>query len=371
MLPSSATRTESAPRRRDRGLVAGSVAQRPGRGGHTWVFLQYLLGLRELGWDVAAARPPGARHVRRRGRQPLPARAVRQRPLHAGGDGAASASSDSYAVLLEGGSGSHSGIRAAGELWSGVAIRLAVPERQRLRRRPRGPRAGAAARIPRHRPGLRADVARARACTTPVRGPRRLRDGGREHRRSRMHDSHRRHRLDHDAAAGRAVAVAVTRGRAASASRASGAGAGRSGRSSTTGRPTACACTSSAASPTCRARSGQPFELALDIDEADAADVELLRGGRLGAGRPGVVARRSLGLPRLRPGLQGRAHDRQEHVRRVPQRLVQRSQHLLPGQRQAGAGPGHRLLAALPRRARAWCRSATSTRRSRRSSDRA
>jgi hypothetical protein len=33
-------------------VVAGSVAQRPGNGGHTWVFLQYLLGLRKLGWDV-------------------------------------------------------------------------------------------------------------------------------------------------------------------------------------------------------------------------------------------------------------------------------------------------------------------------------
>ena len=32
--------------------VAGSVAQRPFSGGHTWVFLQYLLGLRKLGWDV-------------------------------------------------------------------------------------------------------------------------------------------------------------------------------------------------------------------------------------------------------------------------------------------------------------------------------
>ena len=32
--------------------VAGSVAQRPFNGGHTWVFLQYLLGLRQLGWDV-------------------------------------------------------------------------------------------------------------------------------------------------------------------------------------------------------------------------------------------------------------------------------------------------------------------------------
>jgi hypothetical protein len=32
--------------------VAGSIAQRPGNGGHTWVFLQYLLGFRELGWSV-------------------------------------------------------------------------------------------------------------------------------------------------------------------------------------------------------------------------------------------------------------------------------------------------------------------------------
>jgi hypothetical protein len=32
--------------------VAGSVAQRPGRGGHAWVFLNYLLGLRKLGHDV-------------------------------------------------------------------------------------------------------------------------------------------------------------------------------------------------------------------------------------------------------------------------------------------------------------------------------
>lgn len=32
--------------------VAGSVAQRPGRGGHAWVFLQYLLGFRHLGYEV-------------------------------------------------------------------------------------------------------------------------------------------------------------------------------------------------------------------------------------------------------------------------------------------------------------------------------
>jgi hypothetical protein len=33
-------------------VVAGSVAQRPGRAGHAWVFLQYLLGFQRLGYDV-------------------------------------------------------------------------------------------------------------------------------------------------------------------------------------------------------------------------------------------------------------------------------------------------------------------------------
>lgn len=40
--------------RRSRGRIAlaGAVAQRPRRAGHAWVFLQYLLGFRRLGWDV-------------------------------------------------------------------------------------------------------------------------------------------------------------------------------------------------------------------------------------------------------------------------------------------------------------------------------
>src|SRR5260221_13899679 len=33
-------------------VIAGSMAQKPRQGGHTWVFLQYLLGFRRLGWDV-------------------------------------------------------------------------------------------------------------------------------------------------------------------------------------------------------------------------------------------------------------------------------------------------------------------------------
>jgi hypothetical protein len=33
-------------------VVAGSLAQRPYAGGHAWQFLQYLLGFRRIGWDV-------------------------------------------------------------------------------------------------------------------------------------------------------------------------------------------------------------------------------------------------------------------------------------------------------------------------------
>jgi hypothetical protein len=33
-------------------IVAGALAQRPRHGGHTWVFLQYLLGFQRLGFDV-------------------------------------------------------------------------------------------------------------------------------------------------------------------------------------------------------------------------------------------------------------------------------------------------------------------------------
>src|SRR5204863_5865674 len=33
-------------------VLAGSLAQKPHQGGFTWVFLQYLLGFKRLGWDV-------------------------------------------------------------------------------------------------------------------------------------------------------------------------------------------------------------------------------------------------------------------------------------------------------------------------------
>lgn len=39
----------------DRIVVGGSIAQKPHQAGHAWQFLHYLLGLRQLGWDVLFA----------------------------------------------------------------------------------------------------------------------------------------------------------------------------------------------------------------------------------------------------------------------------------------------------------------------------
>ena len=33
-------------------ILGGALAQKPRHGGHAWVLLQYLLGLKQLGWDV-------------------------------------------------------------------------------------------------------------------------------------------------------------------------------------------------------------------------------------------------------------------------------------------------------------------------------
>src|SRR5438874_4115332 len=33
-------------------VISGALAQKPRQAGHTWQFLQYLLGFRRLGWDV-------------------------------------------------------------------------------------------------------------------------------------------------------------------------------------------------------------------------------------------------------------------------------------------------------------------------------
>ena len=32
-------------------VIVGTLAQKPRHGGHTWVFLQYLLGFERLAWE--------------------------------------------------------------------------------------------------------------------------------------------------------------------------------------------------------------------------------------------------------------------------------------------------------------------------------
>ena len=55
-------------------VVAGSLVQKPRQGGHTWVFLQYLLGFRRLGWEVLFIDRLGAEQcVDAAGRQCRPA----------------------------------------------------------------------------------------------------------------------------------------------------------------------------------------------------------------------------------------------------------------------------------------------------------
>src|ERR1051325_8498714 len=51
-LPSWRLRDRAYKTMSSRIVIAGSIAQKPLRGGHTWVFLQYVLGFIKLGWDV-------------------------------------------------------------------------------------------------------------------------------------------------------------------------------------------------------------------------------------------------------------------------------------------------------------------------------
>lgn len=84
-------------------VVSGSLAQRPGRGGHAWVFLQYLLGFRRLGWDVLFLdRLEPDMHVDELGRPCGPDRSINLRYLS---DVMASFGlEDSFAVRCDGGS---------------------------------------------------------------------------------------------------------------------------------------------------------------------------------------------------------------------------------------------------------------------------
>ena len=90
----------------------------------------------------------------------------------------------------------------------------------------------------------------------------------------------------------------------------------RSRRSSTRASPTGCACTSSAASPSCRAARPSALEVALDIHEAETADLELLRSNGWHLVDPAVVAADPWAYRDYVQRSKGGADDREEHVRR-------------------------------------------------------
>ena len=140
-------------------LVGGSVAQRPGSGGHTWVFLQYLLGFQRLGYDVVLVDRLDPEMSLDAAGQPCPPEGSENvRYLAAVMERFGLA--DRWAVLLEGGARSLGMSRAAldraaddAELLLNVNGFVDAPEVLE--------RVGLA-RLPRHRPGFRPDVARAR-----------------------------------------------------------------------------------------------------------------------------------------------------------------------------------------------------------------
>ena len=103
-------------------------------------------------------------------------------------------------------------------------------------------------------------------------------------RRARLHDPDLRARVDHDQAAGRARRVAgVAAGDGPAApSPASRAGAARSGRSSTAAGRYGLRVHEFRRFLELPARTGADFEVALDIDEADADDLRPARRGTAG-----------------------------------------------------------------------------------------
>ena len=138
---------------------------------------------------------------------------------------------------------------------------------------------------------------------------------------------------------------------------ASAAGGDRTTRSSTRAGRWACACTSFATSSSCRSESRRAFEVALDIDPARSRRHRAAGANGWRLVDPGAVAGSLAGYRGSSQASRRRDRDREEHLRRDRQRLVQRSQRLLPGQRQTGTGAGHRFRRRASRSAKVCSRS--------------
>ena len=277
-------------------VVAGALAQRPWIGGHTWVFLQYLLGFRRLGFDVLFVdRLEPGMCIRRLGSTCL-VPLVGEPPLPRPRDGALR---PGRALVL-------AVRRRAGDSGS------ATPGSGRSCR-PLGPSP--------ERDGLSATT---RSCWPPpplrvfldidpgfgqmwrALGLADVFDGHDAHvtigggrRRAGLPDPDLRARLDHDAPAGGAGAggppptAAATRFTSVASWRGAFGPIEYDGRTLRPARARV-----RAASPTCRRGPSARFEVALDIDDADAADRERAARARLGARRPSRGGWRPVALSR-------------------------------------------------------------------------
>ena len=348
-------------------IVAGSLAQRPGHGGHTWVFLQYLLGFRRARLGRALPRPPGAGDVRRRGRgaRPTSEDSVNLRYL---------------AEVMERLRARRQLVAArttAGREVAGAAARARSPSwraRRPLLLNVMGFLDDEESSAPRPLrvfldidPGF-GQMWQALGLAEPFRGHDRYVTDRRAHRPSPTASIPTcGHRLDHDQAA----ASCSTSGR-------------RSPPASPAARFTSVASWRGPFGPI--EYEGRTYGLRVHefrrFLELPGAHRRRLRGrarhrrrrrgatcDRLDASTAGRSPTRATaaGDPwRYRDYVQrlgGRADGRQEPLRRDPQRLVQRPQRLLPGQRHARCSPRTPASTGCCRRARGCSRSRRSTRR--------
>ena len=108
-------------------------------------------------------------------------------------------------------------------------------------------------------------------------------------------------------------------------------------------------------------RSAEEFEVALDIHEAETADLELLAANGWRLADPAVAAGDPWAYRDYVQGSKAELMVAKGMYVTEPQRLDQRSQHLLPRERPARGGAGDGLLGAVSGRRRACSPSTTST----------
>ena len=319
-------------------IVAGSLAQRPGNGGHATVFLQYLLGFRSLGYDVLFLdRLEPGMCVDGSGQPAEFGRSENVRYLAAVMEGAGLGGC--WSVGYDGGA-----------VTAGLDRRVVVERAQRsvLLVNVMGylddEELLAAAPITAFLdvdPGF-GQMWRALGLHDAFVGHDHYVTVGSRGRHARLRRTRRRHRVDHDAATGRHRRLA---------------GYLATGRADTIhdDRNLARAVRADRIRRSCLWAAGPRVP---QVPRSSRSSPRRVRGrarhrrvgrrrppatGRwwVGARRPPGGRQRSVRVPEIHQRVVGGVDDREEHVRRHARWMVQRSQRLLPRGRPAGARPGH------------------------------